>query len=331
MSVTSSTATAAPVKAADVTSRKAHAVSSGSRANQTPSWRRRLGLKGAMFGVPFFVGFLFIFIIPLIYAVYESLFRKQSSGLGIGEPTLHFSGLEQYVRAFQDHDFWMGMIRVGIASVIIVPIIMGFALAEALLIDTAKARAKKTFRFLLLIPYMVPTIVSTLMWVYLYSPDIGPLRKFFLLFGADVNFFSSQMLWVSMANLLLWTQVGFNMLILYGSLTALDPSLLEAARIDGANEFRIAWSIKIPQVKGTLLLTGLLSFIGMLQLFDQPLLFRSASPQTVTANFTPIMTIYNYTFTAGGDYNYAAALSVILAIVIGILSALIYGFTNRKK
>ena len=221
--------------------------------------------------------------------------------------------------------------RVAIYSVVVVPIIMGFALLEALLIDSAKAKAKKAFRFILLIPYMVPTIVSTLIWVYLYSADIGPLRKFVQIFGMDVNFYSPTMLWFSMANLLLWTQVGFNMLILYGSLTAIDPSLYEAARVDGANEFRIAWSIKIPQVKGTLVLTGLLSFIGMLQLFDQPLLFRSQSPETVTANFTPIMTIYNYTFTAGGDYNYAAALSVVLAIVIGILSALIYGMSNRKK
>lgn len=284
-----------------------------------------------MFGLPFFMGFLFAFIIPLFYALYESMFVKQSSGLGIGDATFHFAWFQQFAKAMHDTDFWSGMLRVGIYSVVVVPIIIIFALVEALLIDGAKARAKKSFRFILLIPYMVPTIVSTLMWVYLYSPDIGPLRKFFLLFGMDVNFFSSQMLWISMANLLLWAQVGFNMLIIYGSLTALDPSLFESAKVDGAGELRIAWSIKIPQIRGSLLLTGLLSFIGMLQLFDQPLLFRSASPETVTANFTPIMTIYNYTFTAGGDYNYAAALSIVLAIVIGILSALIYGFTNRKK
>lgn len=299
--------------------------------NKAPVWQRRLGLKGAAFGAPFFLGFIFVFIAPLLYALFESLYQKKSSGLGIGTAKAQFAGFAQYARAFQDQDFWMGMLRVGIYSVVVVPIIIILALVEALLVDSAKARAKKAFRFLLLIPYMVPTIVSTLMWVYLYSSDIGPLHKFFLMFGWDVNFYSPTMLWISMANLLLWTQVGFNMLIIYGSLSALDPSLLEAAKIDGAGEFRIAWSIKIPQVRGTLLLTGLLAFIGMLQLFDQPLLFRSASPETVTANFTPIMTIYNYSFTAGGDYNYAAALSVVLAVVIGILSAIIYGVTNRKK
>ncbi|MDU2422664.1 MAG: sugar ABC transporter permease [Bifidobacterium scardovii] len=300
------------------------------KTNATPVWKKRLGLKGALFGVPFFGLFLFSFIIPFLYALWESLFVKKSSGLGVGSATLHFAGLSQYLRVFKDGAFWSGMGRVTLFTCVVTPLIMIFALVEALLLDSARKKAKKACRFLLLMPYMVPSIVSTLIWVYMYSPDIGPLKKFFAVFGLTVNFFSPQMLWVSMANLLLWINIGFNMLILYGSLTSIDPSLYESAKVDGAGEFRIAWPIKIPMVRGTLVLTGLLSMIGMLQLFDQPLLFRSASPETVTANFTPIMTIYNYTFTAGGDYNYAAALSVVLAIVIAIISATVYGATNKK-
>lgn len=300
------------------------------RTNATPVWKKRLGLKGALFGLPFFALFLFSFILPFIYAIWESLFAKKSSGLGIGTATVSFAGLSQYARVFQDGTFWAGMGRTALFTCVVTPLIMIFALVEALLLDSARKTAKKAYRFLLLVPYMVPSIVSTLVWVYLYSPDIGPLKKFFGLFGLSVNFFSPEMLWVSMANLLLWINVGFNMLIMYGSLTSIDPALYESAKVDGAGEFRIAWSIKIPMIRGTLLLTGLLSMIGMLQLFDQPLLFRSASPETVTANFTPIMTIYNYTFSAGGDYNYAAALSVVLAVVIAILSAIVYGATNKK-
>ena len=300
------------------------------KTNKTPRWKTRLGLKGMMFGIPFFALFLFSFIIPFFYALWESLYVKKSSGLGIGTATSHFAGLEQYARVMRDGSFWAGMGRVAIFTCVVMPLIMIFALVEALLIDSAKAKAKKIYRFMLLIPYMVPSIVSTLIWVYLYSPDIGPLKKFFAIFGLTVNFFSAGMLWVSMANLLLWMNIGFNMLILYGSLTSIDPVLYESAKVDGAGELRIAWSIKIPMIRGTLVLTCLLSMIGMLQLFDQPLLFRSASPETVTANFTPIMAIYNYTFTAGGDYNYAAALSVVLAIVIGIVSAIVYGVSNRK-
>lgn len=300
------------------------------RVNATPKWKKLIGLKGFAFSVPFFALFLFSFIIPFFYALWESLYVKKSSGLGIGGAKRSFAGLSQYVRVFHDPSFWQGMLRVAIFTCVVMPLIMVFALVEALLLDSARQKAKRAYRFLLLVPYMVPSIVATLVWVYMYSPDIGPLKKFFELFGLEVNFFSPAMVWVSMANLLLWINIGFNMLILYGSLTAIDPSLYESAKVDGAGEFRIAWSIKIPMIRGTLVLTCLLSMIGMLQLFDQPLLFRSASPETVTANFTPIMAIYNYTFTAGGDYNYAAALSVVLAIVIGIISAIVYGVSNRK-
>ncbi|MBW3090552.1 carbohydrate ABC transporter permease [Bifidobacterium miconisargentati] len=302
----------------------------GSGMNPVASWHRLRGLKGALFGLPFFALFLFSFILPFLYALWKSLFELKYSGLGLDGPHPRFAGLAQYARAFQDAAFWSGMGRVALFTCVATPLIMAFAAVEALLLDAAKRAAKKAYRLLLLVPYMVPTIVSTLVWVYLYSPDIGPLKRFFALFGLTVDFFSPQLLWASMANLLLWVNIGFNMLIMYGSLTAIDPSLYESARIDGASELRIAWSIKLPMIRGTLLLTGLLSMIGMLQLFDQPLLFRSASPQTVTANFTPIMTIYNYTFSAGGDYNYAAALSVVLALVIAAISAVVYGVTNRK-
>jgi multiple sugar transport system permease protein len=124
--------------------------------------------------------------------------------------------------------------------------------------------------------------------------------------------------------------LGFNMLILYGSLRGIDRSVLEAARVDGAGALRIAWSIKIPAIRGSLVLTGLLSIIGMLQIFNEPLLFRAASPETVTKDFTPIMSIYFQAF-ASNNYNYAAALSVVLAAVLGVLSFGFYKLTNRKE
>ena len=80
---------------------------------------------------------------------------------------------------------------------------------------------------------------------------------------------------------------------------------------------------------GQLVLTGLLSIIGMLQIFNEPLIFRGASPETVTKDFTPIMSIYFQAFT-NNNYSYAAALSVVLALVIGLLSAIFYRLGNRS-
>jgi multiple sugar transport system permease protein len=104
--------------------------------------------------------------------------------------------------------------------------------------------------------------------------------------------------------------------------------VFEAARVDGASEVRIAFSIKVPYVRGTLVLTGLLSIIGTLQIFAEPTLFRTVSPETITKDFTPTMVIYNQAFQVG-NLNYAAALSIILALVVGIASAVIYRLANR--
>ncbi|MFY9714579.1 MAG: ABC transporter permease subunit, partial [Microbacterium sp.] len=127
-----------------------------------------------------------------------------------------------------------------------------------------------------------------------------------------------------------WGSIGFNMLILYGALQAVPREIFDAARVDGASDFRVAMSIKVPYVRGSLVLTGVLSIIGTLQIFAEPTLFRAVSPETITKDFTPAMVIFNQAFQVG-NLNYAAALSIILAAVVGIASAVIYRFTNKAE
>jgi multiple sugar transport system permease protein len=269
-------------------------------------------------------------VAPFVYALYQSVFAQRRSGTGLGGSTTEFVGLENFVRGGSDPAFWGGVLRVTMFATVQIPIMLCISLVMALLLDAAHGRMAKGFRLGFLIPYMIPHMVATLIWLYLYSPRLGPLTQIGRTIGLDIDFFSSSMLWVSMGNLLTWSGIGFNMLIIYSSLRAVPRELFEAARIDGASERRIAWSVKVPYVRGTLVLTGMLSIIGMLQIFNEPLVFRTTSPQTVTSNFTPIMMIYNEAFTAG-NYNYAAALSVILALVVGAASTLFYRLTNRPQ
>jgi multiple sugar transport system permease protein len=291
-------------------------------------WQQIRARKGALFTLPFFVGFAGVFAVPLVWAVVQSLFASTKSGLGLGAAVVRFVGLQNYVEGFTDAAFWSGIVRVILFAVVLVPLSALLSLSMALLIDQVRAKTARAFRFLFLIPYMVPGIVATLIWIYLYSPNVGPLTPFFGFFGIDISFYSSGLIWVSMGNLILWSSIGFNMLILFGSLQAIPRELFDAARLDGASEFRIALSIKVPFVRGTLVLTTMLSIIGMLQIFNEPLLFRSVTPETVTKDFVPVQMIYFTAFDSGNPY-YAAALSVILALIVGAASFLFYRFTNR--
>lgn len=303
---------------------------SGASASPRLSWRTKQRIKGASFTWPFVIGFAVFTLLPVVVGLGQSLYSSKTSGLGFGADTVSFAGFDNFARGLTDPVFWDSMLRVSIYAVVIVPVTQVVSLALALLIDAVKRRVANRFRLILLIPYMIPGIVAIMIWLYLYSPVVGPLKPFFGFFGLDVDFFASSMIWVSIGNLALWGTIGFNMLILYGALQAVPREIFDAARVDGATEFRIAMAIKVPYVRGSLVLTGLLSIIGTLQIFSEPTLFRSISPEAITKDFTPSMVIYNQAFQVG-NLNYAAALSIILAAVVGVASVIIYRLTNKVE
>lgn len=303
---------------------------SSSRPAKRMTWNTLRSVKGFLFTLPFVIGFIGVFLIPFLYALVQSVFAERKSGTGFGGAETVFVGFGNFAQAFGDPVFWAAMLRVFLFACVQIPVMLGLSLVMALLLDAMTGPATKFFRLGLLVPHMIPGIVAALIWLYLYSPRLGPLTEAGAVFGVDLNFFGVDLLFFSIGNLLTWGAIGFNMLIIYSSLRAVPRDLFEAARLDGATEARIAWSIKIPYVRGTLVLTGMLSIIGMLQIFNEPLVFRTTSPETVTSNFTPIMMIFNQAFTAG-NYNYAAALSVLLAVIVGLVSAFFYKLTNRPQ
>ncbi|SDT06076.1 carbohydrate ABC transporter permease [Actinoplanes derwentensis] len=296
--------------------------------NQSVRARRRTAMRGASFTVPYFLGFALFIVVPVIVGLSESLYTKKSSGLGFGGQTVTFSGLDNFRRGLSDEAFWGGLLRVTLFALIVIPVIQILSLAAALLIDEVGRRAAGRFRVALLLPHMVPAIVAILIWIYLYSPTAGPLTPFFALFGVDADFYSGGLIWVSIGNIMAWSSIGFNILVIYGALQNIPREIFDSARVDGASTLRIAWSIKVPFVRTSLVLTSVLAIIGTLQIFSDPMLFRSMTPETVGRNFTPIMMIYDQAF-AVGDLSYASALSIILAVVVGIVSAIFYKLTNR--
>lgn len=290
---------------------------------------RSLRWKGAAFTVPFQLGFVFLYLLPIGYAVYQSLYRSQSSGLGLGGTTDEFSGLANYQQGLTDSAFMGSVLRVVLFACVQIPVMLLVSLVLALLLDALSSRTAGRFRLLLLVPYMIPGVVAAIVWLNLYSPDVGPLTPLGEIFGFSWNFFAPSMVWPSIGNLLTWHGIGYNMVILYSALQGVPRELFEAARLDGASELRVARSIKIPFVRGALVLTGMLSIIQMLQIFNEPALFRNVTPQTVSDSFTPIMIIYNQAFNAG-NYHYAAALSALLALILGVASFLFYRFTSKE-
>jgi multiple sugar transport system permease protein len=279
------------------------------------------------FTLPFLVPFVLFYLVPIGYAIVQSLTKTSRTGGIFGETTTTFAGLEQYGRVFSDPAFRSGVWRVLLFGIVQVPIMLAFALLLALLLDSTVARLKRTFRIAYFLPYGIPGVIAALMWAFLYSPQLSPIVDFLESGGFDVNFLGSGAILWSIANVVTWTYTGYNMLIIFAALQAIPQSVYEAAKVDGAGGIRTAWSIKIPLVFPALVLTGVFSIIGTLQLFTEPIVFRAISTN-VTSSFTP--NLLAYTTASANNYPLAAAISVVLAVATFILSFTFLRATSKR-
>jgi multiple sugar transport system permease protein len=291
---------------------------------------RRRALTPYLFILPFGVLFILFFIVPIIYAVYESLFRSQRSGLGLGAATVGFNGLGNYADVIRDPNFYTGVGRVLLYGIVQVPVMLGLALVLALLLDSTVVRFKGFFRLAFFVPYAIPGIIAALLWGYLYDPALGPLVKGASALGlGSPDFLGPHSVLWSIANIATWAWTGYNMLIIFAALQAIPTEIYESARIDGSSGFHIAWHIKIPLVAPALVLTGIFSIIGTLQLFNEPQVLTAIS-NNIPTSFTPNLYAY-YTAFGNNNYYYAATISVVLALVTCVLSFGFLRVTGRQS
>lgn len=288
------------------------------------SIQRKQTLVAYGFVLPFFAVFAAMFVAPLAYSGYLSLYATRLVG-GIS-----FVGLENYVRAFQDARFLEGLGRTTLILLTQVPIMLGLALFFALVLDSARARGSKTLRLLIFLPYAVPGIIAVLMWGYLYGQEFGLIAQIISATGLPpTNLLSDNLILFSVMNIITWAFVGYNMIVMYAALKSISPELYEAAEIDGAGQWRLAWSVKIPMIRPAILLTTIFSVIGSFQIFNEPKLLVEIAPTGITQGFTPNYYAFNLAF-VNQDVSYAAAIAFLLGIVIMIVSYVVQLSAQRK-
>lgn len=288
--------------------------------------KRRQAIASYILVAPFFLVFLTMLVLPLFYSGYLSLFREQLAGGTI------FTGIGNYVRALHDQVFLSGVLRMAQFLVIQVPIMLGLALVFALAIDSGRLRMQRIIRLSIFVPYAVPGVIAALMWGYLYGRDFGPFAQGARAIGLPAPpFLGNEWMLGSIMNIVTWSFVGYNMIILYSALRSIPTELYEAARVDGAGEFRVAWSIKIPAIRPALVLTAIFSVIGTFQLFNEPNLLRILAPNVIGVGYTPNLYAYNLAF-INQDINYAAAIAFLLGFVIMIVSYVVQlGALRRER
>ncbi|WP_219729539.1 carbohydrate ABC transporter permease [Quadrisphaera sp. INWT6] len=293
-----------------------------------PRQRHRLAAWSML--APALLLFVAFLLVPIGYALWLSLRGLRLEGGGpFGRRVETFVGLENYATAIADAEFLAGFGRLLVYGALAVPFTLGLALVFALLLDARAARATRFSRTAIFLPYAVPGVVASLLWGFLYLPGTSPFSWLSdQLGGGAIPFLLDPWIFASVANIAVWGGVGFNMIIIYTSLRGIPEEIYEAARIDGAGEWQIAWRIKVPLVAPALVLTGLFSLIGTLQVYGEPTTLRPMT-SAISQTWVPLMTIYRDAFTRD-DLPLAAAESVLLAGLTVVLSVVLLRLNQRR-
>lgn len=287
---------------------------------------------GYIFLIPFMVVFVIFQLIPLVTTIYNSFFENYMSGLKQVGPT--FVGLANFGKLFSDGDVWTYFINTMIMWVMgFVPQILISLLLGAWFSDTQlRLKGQRFFKTVIYLPNLIMASAFAMLFFTLFS-DAGPINALLMQAGFLTepfkflsNVWSARTL-VALMNLLMW--FGNTTILLMAGMMGIDTSLFEAAQVDGATSTQVFFQITLPLLRPILVYVMVTSLIGGLQMFDVPQILTNATGDPMRSTMTLIMFLNKHLFSK--NYGMAGALSVILFIITGILSILVFKMTGNDK
>ena len=267
---------------------------------------------------------LLFYILAVFYPIEESIRLSFMEWGGIGEK--QFVGFQNYITMFQDKVFYTAFLNnlIYLAIVVSMQLAIGLFFAILLTYMTKHVTLVKTLYY---VPCIITTVAITQLFRSVYSTEpMGLLNQFLQVIGLDEMVTS----WLAEVSTVLaavsvpegWRFTGMYMVIFYAALVSLDPSVYEAAKVDGASELQILFKIKMPLIKDIILLTLTMCLTGALRGFDIPFLLTSGGP----GNASELMSTYMYKKAFSiTQYGYGSALAVFI-----IIESILVVYTLRK-
>ena len=285
------------------------------------TWVRGGGITTFLFFVPLLFTFGYFAWWPILKSLQLAL---QKTNL-VTEPT--WVGLDNFTRVLADP-----LLGTTVANTLLfagLAIVIGFPVPILLATFMAEMRRSRQFASVLAyLPVIIPPVVAVLLWKQFYDPSPDGLFNSVLgAFGIPPQPFLQDPN-TAMLDIVIqatWAGFGQSTIIYLAALMSVPPELYEAAEMDGAKVVRRFWHITLPQMRGIMLLMMLLQIIGTMQVFTEPFVMTGGGP--VNRTTTILMLIYNYAFQQG-DYGKATALSLLLAVVLTIVSAVYLRLTR---
>ena len=287
---------------------------------------------GYIFLIPFVVVYLIFQFVPLVTTIANSFYENYRSGLTQIGP--NFVGFKNYQEILSNLDLWIYAKNTLIMWVMgFVPqILISLLLASWFSNPSLRLKGQGFFKTVIYLPNLIMASAFAMLFFTLFS-DGGPVNSILMQAGIrqePFKFFSS--VWgtrslVAFMNFVMW--FGNTTILLMAGMMGIDTSLFEAAQVDGATSRQIFFRITLPLLKPILVYVMITSLIGGLQMFDVPQILTNGSGEPMRSSMTLIMYLNKHLFSK--NYGMAGALSVLLFIVTGILSLIVFKMTNATK
>ncbi|SIS16910.1 carbohydrate ABC transporter permease [Microbacterium sp. RURRCA19A] len=284
-------------------------------------WARSGGLWSLAFGAPLVLVFAYFSWGPIVRGLVLS-FQKTNF------LTSSWVGLHNFEYVLTDPVLPRAILNTVLFTAI--GLLVGAPLPLALAVVMSELRRwKGLYSALAYLPVVIPPVVAILLWKVLYMPGPSGLLNSLLGtvgLGPLAWLDSEQLVIPSMVLAATWAGAGTSVIIYLAALGGVRPDLYEAAELDGAGVWSRVWHVTLPQIRGVILVLILLQLIGTMQVFNEPKLLTGGGPNN--ASISILMLIYQYGF-VNSNYGAAAALSVMLAAVLAIVS-IVFQFSTRR-
>ena len=286
---------------------------------------------GYIFLIPFFLVYTVFSLVPLISTVYYSFFEKYMAMGGLTQVGPNFVGIQNYISMLTSGELlkYTGntliMWIAGFIPQILVSLLLGVWFADTQI----RLKGEQFFKTVIYLPNLIMASAFAMLFFTLFS-DSGPVNNVIQAMGGEgvrwLTYTWSTRFLVALMNFLMW--FGNTTIMLMAGIMGIDTSLFEAANVDGANSMQVFTRITMPLLKPIFIYVLITSLIGGIQMFDVPQILTNALGSPNTTTMTLIMWLNKHLYSK--NYGTSGALSVILFVVTGILSFIIYRINTRQ-
>ncbi len=287
---------------------------------------------GYYFLIPFLVIYLLFQFVPLVTTIYNSFFENYRSGLKQIGPT--FIGLGNYMKILASADLWkyagntMIMWIIGFVPQIITSLLLGAWFTD----PSLRLKGQRFFKTVIYLPNLIMASAFAMLFFTLFS-DSGPINSILMQLGViskPFTFLSNTVAARSLVgamNYIMW--FGNTTILLMAGMMGIDQSLFEAAQVDGATSTQIFFRITLPLLRPILVYVLITSLIGGIQMFDVPQILTNATGDPARNTMTMIMWLNKHLYSK--NFGMGGALSVLLFIITGVLSLIVYKTSASKE